>query len=176
MGVGVGMMLASLLFMKRMAEVSEVAWIRSELDEGSEPQGADPLDPGTVEEKRIRPGIEVFEINGPFFFGIADKLKDTLNQFERPPAVFILRMRYVPHIDATGLHALHEFLDKCRRQGTRLLLGGVHARPLFELQKSGLLDRIGADNVFDSLDAAIHRANELLSPPDEGPPASDAPK
>jgi SulP family sulfate permease len=110
----------------------------------------------------VPPGVEIFEVNGPFFFGVADKLKDTLSQLERPPKVFILRMRYVPHIDATGLHALEEFLHKCRRQHTHLLLGGVHMQPLFEMTKSGLIDRIGEQNVFDNLDDALTKARELL--------------
>jgi len=114
-----------------------------------------------MREKRIPPGVEIYEINGPFFFGVADTLKDTLRQMARPPRVFILRMRYVPHIDATGMHALEEYFHKCRRQGTTLLLGGVHAQPLFEMTRIGLLDRLGADHVFESLDEALAKAQEL---------------
>lgn len=162
-GVGVGMVLAAFLFMKRMSEVSTVAGVREELQEDQETEAADPQDPGKLAEKRIPHGVEVYEINGPFFFGIADTLQDTLRQMERPPRVFILRMRYVPHIDATGLHALEEFHDKCRRQGTALLLGGVHARPLFEMTRVGLLDHIGVENIFDSLDGALERARAIVN-------------
>jgi sulfate permease, SulP family len=162
-GVGVGMVLAAFLFMKRMAEVSTVTGVREDMEEGEETEFPDPQDPGKVAEKRIPPGVEVYEINGPFFFGIADMLKDTLRQVQRPPKVFILRMRYVPHIDATGLHALEEFHDGCRRQGTTLLLGGVHARPLFTMTKVGLLDRIGVENIFDSLDGALERAKVVVN-------------
>lgn len=164
-GVGVGMVLASLLFMKRMADVSNISGIREEIATGQETDAPDPKDPGIVNRRRIPPGVEVYEINGPFFFGVADRLKDTLSQFERPPRVFILRMRYVPHIDATGLHALEEFLHKCRRQHTHLLLGGVHAQPLFEFTRVGLDQAIGLDNIFDNLEDALARAQALLSTP-----------
>lgn len=162
-GVGVGMVLASLLFMKRMAETTRLAGIRQELEEGMEPDTPDPKDPARVQERVVPPGVEVFEVNGPFFFGVADKLKDTLNQLESPPKVFILRMRYVPHIDATGMHALEEFHLKCRRQGIRLLLGGVHAQPLFDMTRTGLIDRIGEENIFDNLDDALAAARRLVS-------------
>jgi len=76
--------------------------------------------------------------------------------------VFILRLRSVPHIDATGLHALEEFVNKCRRQGTTLLLGGVHAQPMFEMTKVGLLDKIGVENMFGNVEEAVDRARELL--------------
>lgn len=159
--VAVGMILASMLFMKRMADVSNIAGVKAELEDGHEPDAPDPKDPGAVAERRIPPGVEIFEINGPFFFGVADRLKDTLSQLERPPKVFILRMRYVPHIDATGLHALEEFLMKCRRQGTALLLGGVHAQPMFEFVRVGFDREIGPENIFENLDEALAKAREL---------------
>jgi sulfate permease, SulP family len=172
-GVGVGMVLASFLFMKRMAEVSRFAGIHERENDDQEPTYVDPKDPGKLFDKTIPPGVEIFEINGPFFFGIADRLMDIASQFERPPAVFILRMRYVPHIDATAMHALEEFLIKCKRQGTVLLLGGVHVQPLFELTRSGFMDRIGQDAIFDDLDSALERAKALIEAkdnPDEPDP------
>lgn len=161
-GVGVGMVLASFLFMKRMADVSRFGPVASAVLDEDEPTAEDPKDPGTLIDKAIPPGVEVFEINGPFFFGIADKLKDIEQQFERPPRFFILRMRYVPHIDATAMHALDEFCLKCRRQGTMLLLGGVHVQPLFELTRSGLLDKIGTEHVFENLDDALSYARAKM--------------
>ena len=73
---------------------------------------------------------------------MADRIKDTLKGLERPPKVFILRMRLVDAIDATGMHALDEFYEKCHRQGTILLLAGVHAQPIFAMTKYGLIDKI----------------------------------
>jgi SulP family sulfate permease len=164
-GVGVGMILASLLFMKSMADASNIGAVQREIEEGQEPETPDPKDPGSVDRQRVPHGVEVYEINGPFFFGVADRLKDTLNQFERPPKVFILRMRYVPHIDATGLHALEEFHIKCKRQGIRLLLGGVHAQPLFEMTRVGLDHTLGLENIFDNLEEALSKAREILGLP-----------
>jgi SulP family sulfate permease len=162
MGVGVGMVLASLLFMKRMADVSNIAGVKEEISLGQETERVDLKDPAQVGERAVPHGVEIFEINGPFFFGVADRLKDTLDQFERPPRVFILRMRYVPHIDASGLHALEEFHTKCKRRGTHLLLGGVHAQPLFEMVKSGMDQRIGLENIFENLDEALAKAREIM--------------
>jgi SulP family sulfate permease len=166
--VGVGMVLASMLFMKRMADISNISSVRRELENGDDESEAGRLkDPSATATARIPPGVEVYEIDGPLFFGMADRLKDTLNQFERPPRVFILRMRRVPHIDATGLHALEEFYLKCRRQGTRLLLGGVHAQPLFEFTRVGLDKTLGLENMFEDLDSALAAARAHLGLPAE---------
>ena len=83
-------------------------------------------------------------------------------------------MRYVPHIDATGLNALREFHRRCVKHGTRLLLGGVHADPLFEMVKAGMDTEIGLDNIFDNLDEALARARELLGAPARRPGRSVA--
>jgi SulP family sulfate permease len=175
--VGVGMVLASMLFMKRMSEISNVSSITREFANGNDisEQIATQKDPNAISRRHIPRGVEVYEIDGPLFFGVADRLKDTLNQFEAPPKVFILRLRRVPHIDATGLHALEEFLHKCRRQGTTLLLGGVHAQPLFEFVRTGFDQEVGLDHIFENLDDALARARSLLGLPAE-PPPSHAPE
>lgn len=167
--VGTGILLSAILFMRRMAQVSTVAGIREEIEEGQEPEGPDPKDPGGVAEKRIPPGVEVYEINGPFFFGVANNLRDALDQVEKPPRVLILRMRYVPHIDATGLNALREFHRRCVAHGTLLLLGGVHAHPLFEMVKAGMDQQIGLDNIFDNLDEALKKARQVVGAAPEPP-------
>ena len=161
-GVGVGMVLASLLFMKRMSEMTTMSGLNEELVSGQRPEIIDPKDPGQISSLEIPDGVEIFEVNGPFFFGVADLLIDTLGQLEKPPEVFILRMRAVPHIDATGLHALEEFVGKCRRQGTVLLLGGVHAQPLMEMVRVGLLDEIGQEHVFEGMGDAIEYARGVV--------------
>src|SRR5688572_29754404 len=121
--VGVGMVLAAILFMKRMAQVTNVGAITREFDDSVD-EFPDQTDPNSMARRDVPAGVEVYEINGPFFFGVADRLKDTLRGLERPPKVFILRMRHVTAIDATGMHALDEFHDKCRKQHTTLLLSG----------------------------------------------------
>jgi sulfate permease, SulP family len=173
--VGVGMVLASMLFMKRMAEVTNVGAITKEFDDGAS-MAADQGDPNAVDVRGVPKQTEVYEISGPFFFGVADRIKDTLSGLERPPRVFILRMRYVDAIDATGMHALDEFYEKCRRQGTILLLAGVHAQPIFAMTKYGLIDKIGEDNMFGNIDDALNRAREIVGEPPKPAPLSAVPE
>jgi sulfate permease, SulP family len=160
-GVGVGMVLAAMLFMKRMTEVTNVGVLGDEIDEAGD-EFADQSDESGIARRDIPPGVEVYEINGPFFFGVADRLKDTLKGLERPPKVFVLRVRRVPAMDATGMHALEEFYDKCRKQGTRLLLSGVHAQPMVAMGKYGLLEKIGEENLVGDIDEALERAREIM--------------
>lgn len=164
--VGVGMVLASMLFMKRMSSVSNVSEITQEMlanavDERELLESRD--DPMALSRRTVPEDVEVFEIDGPFFFGVADRLKDTLTGLEPPPRVFILRMRRVPAMDATGLHALEEFHHKCRRQGTVLVLSGIHTQPLDVLTRAGLDRVIGRENIRPDIDAALARANEILA-------------
>jgi len=163
LAVGTGILLASILFMRRMAQVTTVTGIIEGVDEGQETEAMDPKDPGTVREKRIPRGVEVYEINGPFFFGVANNLRNALDQIEKPPKVIILRMRYVPHIDATGLNALREFHGRCVKNGTKLLLGGVHAHPLFEMTRAGMDVEIGVENMHENLDDALVRARAIVN-------------
>jgi SulP family sulfate permease len=175
LAVGVGMVLASMLFMKRMADVSNISAITREFDDGDD-ELAELKDPNAISSRDVPPGVEVYEINGPFFFGVADRLKDILHNLERPPKVFILRMRRVPSIDATGMHSLDEFHDKCKRDGTLLLLSGVHAQPLFAFTRSGFIDVVGSENMFGNLDDALNRAREFLGLPPKSRPATALPE
>ena len=163
--VGVGMVLASMLFIQRMANVVNVSahHRRTRQRRADELEAAG--DPNATSRRDIPPGVEVYEINGPFFFGVADRLQDTLRGLEKPPRIFILHCRRVPAIDATGLHALREFLIKCRKQGTTLLLSGVHAQPLYAFINIGFDHEVGVENLFGSLDAALSQARSLLGLP-----------
>jgi SulP family sulfate permease len=167
--VGVGMVLASMLFMKRMSEVTNVGAITRELDDQPEDLSGE-ADPNSIARRDVPSGVEVYEINGPFFFGVADRLKDTLKGLEKPPKLCILRMRRVPAIDATGMHALDEFYRKCRRQGTILLLAGIHAQPMFALARYGLLEKFGEENLFGNIDDALDHAREVLGQQPQGKP------
>ncbi len=173
--VGVGMVLASLLFMKRMADVSNISAITREFNDADEELG-ELKDPNSLVRRELPPGVEFYEINGPLFFGVADRLKDTLRSLERPPKVFILRMRRVPAIDATGLHALVEFHEKCKRQGTVLLLSGVHAQPLVAFHRARFDEALGPDTMFANLDDSLDRAREILGLPPAPRPTGAAPE
>lgn len=169
--VGVGMVLAALLFMRRMSEVTNLGVVKQEMEESAGTELTDAGDPNAISKRDVPSRVEVYEINGPFFFGVADLLKDTLRQVEKPPKVFILRLRRVPAIDASGMHALEEFYYKCKRQGTRLLLAGVHAQPMFALTKYGLTDRIGEHNMFGNVDDALEEARKVIGwPPSDHRP------
>ena len=163
-GIGVGMVLASFLFMKRMAEVTNVTLVSRELQD-SEPS-ADHS--GAIYRRNIPPGVEVYEINGPFFFGAAEKFKDTLSEISKKPKVLIIRMRHVPAIDSTAMHALRDLVRRTRHDGTVILFSDVHAQPLVALERSGLLAEIGGENLFGDVDQALTAARAHLGlPPQE---------
>ena len=156
--IQVGMVLASFLFMKRMAEVTNVQVVTRELSDQRE---AD--DPNAIGRRTVPKGVEVFEINGPFFFGAATAFKEQVESTLGRPRVLIIRMRNVPAMDSTGLHALAEIVKRSRREKTRVLLSDVHSQPMMALGRSHLLDEIGEENIFGNIDDALLAANEQVS-------------
>lgn len=164
--VEVGMALAALLFMKRMADVTNVMAITRELADTPDQRpapGAPDTAPGGRAFHRPIPGVEVYEINGPFFFGAAHKLRETLDRVAAHPRALVLDMPNVNAIDATGLHALEDVLRRCRKDKTHLVLAGVHAQPLFAMEQSGMVERIGVENMTRTLPEALERVRALLA-------------
>ena len=153
-----GIVLAALLFMRRMAEVTQVRVITNQL---SEEEGTGVPDPSLVPPV----GVEVFDIRGSFFFGSAQKFSEVIGTVEHPPRAVILRMREVLAIDATGLKALEETLARFRRSGTALLLSGVQPQPMTAMRESGFVGRLGESQLFDSFRAALARAKEIAATP-----------
>lgn len=160
--VQVGIVLAALLFIRRMAEVTNVGVVTRELQGNGEDDSGDP---NAIAKRDVPPGVEVFEIQGPFFFGAADRFKESVGLIEKPVPVIILRLRNVPAIDATGLYTLKDFLHRCKRDHTTLILSGVHTQPLFAIERSGLWNLIGEENIFGNIDDALNRAREILGLP-----------
>lgn len=158
--VEAGMFIAIFLFMKRMGEVSEITSL-TKLDK-QYCETDEKYDLETLHKTHLPAGVEVFEITGPFFFGIADSLKSVLSNLELPPKVFILRMRKVPVIDASGMHALTEFYQRCKRDKTVLLLSGISSHLHRELKKFGLIDLIGEAHIFSHVDLALKEASKLI--------------
>lgn len=156
--IEVGVVLAVFLFMRRMIAVSETTAITEMLAGGN---GDD--DPDATRKKVIPPGVEVFEIYGPFFFGAAEKFKSTLHALKEQPKILILRMRHVPMMDATGLKALEEIVAKHFSRNTRVILSGVQPKILHKLKSSGLAERVGEDNITTHIDQALKRAEQLLA-------------
>jgi SulP family sulfate permease len=144
--------------MKRMADVTNVGAITREFQES--PDGTMTDDPGGIARRSVPEGVEVYEVNGPFFFGAADKIRDVLGVIAKKPRVFILRLRNVPAIDATGIRVLDDLAVTFRHQGIRLIVAGLHAQPLFALDRAGFLDRYGRENLAGDLDEALAFARE----------------
>jgi SulP family sulfate permease len=140
--VQVGIVVASLLFMKRMSDITHIEWLDEDEIE----------DPGSITQSGRR-AVDVYEVNGPFFFGAADKVKEVMGGIGKPPKAFVLRMRHVPAIDATGLHALEQMAKKCRHDRTRFILSEVREQPRRAIEKSGL--KIG--EIVDTFDEALER-------------------
>ena len=159
--ISVGMVLAAFLFMRRMAEVTDVRYVTRQLADGVERVD----DPNALALRDVPREVEVYEIDGPFFFGAAERFKDTVGQVSRKPKVLIIRLRDVPAIDSTGLHALREVARRARHEGTLFLLSDVRAQPLVALGRSTLLDEIGEENIFGHIDDALERAREHLGLP-----------
>jgi len=177
--VQVGIVVASLLFMKRMAEVTQIEGITGELRDSSE----DPGEISSVDGRgsilaalSIPEGMEVYEVNGPFFFGAADKLKDVLREISKPPKVFILRLRHVPAIDATGIHAIEQLAKKCAKQGTTLIISEIQRQPRRAIVRARLFALVGRHNFGKTLGEAVEKGRQILSkgslPPTSSPGAS----
>ena len=164
--VQVGIVVASLLFMKRMADFTHIAGVNT-----SDAANDDPDEITQVRKRKrmlggreIPPGVELFEVNGPFFFGAADKLRDVMSGIAKPPKVLILRMRNVPAIDATGLYALEQMAKKCHAQGTTLLLTEIATQPLRAIVRAGKLQVLGGrEHLAKTLEIALDRAAAIVA-------------
>ncbi|HEY2806543.1 MAG TPA: sulfate permease [Gemmatimonadales bacterium] len=162
--IEVGMVLAAFLFMKRMAEVTNVSVITGALGDES-----DDGDANAAFRRQIPADVQVYEINGPFFFGAAETFKETVGIVADPPKVLIIRMRNVPAIDSTAMRALRELHRRSAAQGTLLLLSDVHAQPMIAMERSFLLDEIGKGNIFANIGDALNGAREHLGLAAAGP-------
>jgi len=133
--IEVGLVLAAFLFMHRMSEVVAVKSDVNLLDEDAE----DSERSGEPSQRAHLPqDVEAFQISGPLFFAVANRLDDVLNQFPTPPRVFILRLRLVPLIDASGVTALRQLIKRCERSHTRVILSGLREQPLAILTQMGV--------------------------------------
>jgi len=153
-----GIVLAALLFMRRMAGLAQASYVTQML---SEDENRD--DPLSIARRRVPAGVEVFEVQGALFFGAATKFRESIQQVETPPRVLVVRLRHVIAIDASGLHELELLVAESKRRGTAVVLSGVHAQPLIALERSGLLERVGEENVLPDIDAALARAGEIVA-------------
>ncbi len=150
--IEIGMVLSAFLFMKRMADLTNVKVLDGSSDE-------DLSAPFTAPE-----GVEIYEVNGPLFFGAAHKFEEASRTVSKKPKVRILRLRNVPLIDSTGLYALRGFHQRCHQSGIHFFIAGLHAQPLNELVKANLFDTIGEENVFPHIREALDHAERIMKP------------
>ncbi|MBR6337928.1 MAG: STAS domain-containing protein [Ruminococcus sp.] len=149
--IGVGMVMASLLFMKRMADVTEAhAWI--DIDD-------EDTDPDNILLKRIPENTRVYEINGPMFFAASEKFEYMLDDTDTD--ILVIRMRNVPAIDASGVAALADIVKSCDGLGVRVVFSHVNSQPMHAMEKAGLAETVGKENFCDHIDTALIRAQEI---------------
>ena len=151
--IGIGLVIASLLFMKRMADVTDVhGWIyKDQLDEES--------DVDNINLKTVPKNTRVFEINGPMFFAASEKFLAVIDSTEED--ILIIRMRNVPAVDATGILTLEKIYEKCKKDNVKLIFSHVNEQPMKAMEKSGYVEKIGKENFCVNIDAALERANNM---------------
>ncbi|MGZ2622763.1 sulfate permease [Bacteroides fragilis] len=156
--IEVGLLIACILFMRRVMETTEISVIKDEIDPNDE------LDIAVCEEHLIIPaGVEVYEINGPYFFGIATKFEETMAQLGDRPKVRIIRMRKVPFIDSTGIHNLTSLCKMSQKEKITIVLSGVNEKVHKTLEKSGFYELLGKQNICPNINVALDRAKEIIN-------------
>ena len=152
-----GLICACLLFMRRMAESTDVHAVLDEIDLNED---AD-MERGNLEHLTIPEGVEVYEINGPYFFGAGNRFEDIMARYGSRPKVRIIRMRKVPFIDSTGLHNLENMCLMSQKEGITIVLSGVNEKVDAVLRRNNFEKLLGAENICNHIDLALARAREI---------------
>ena len=153
--IEVGLALAVVLFVRRIMETSKISVLRDEMDVHHDGEDGDV-------HLAIPKGVEVYEINGPLFFGVATKFEEMTSMRDAMP-IRIVRMRKVSFIDSTGLHNLEIFIEAAVKAGQQVILSGVNKRVYNAIESAGIVAKLGKENVLDHIDKALERANELVN-------------
>ena len=153
-----GLICACLLFMRRMAETTDVHAILNEIDLNED---AD-MQRGNLEHLTIPKNVEVYEINGPYFFGAGNRFEDIMARYGRRPKVRIIRMRKVPFIDSTGMHNLENMCLMSQREGITVVLSGVNNKVEDVLKRNNFNKLLGEENICNHIDIALNRAKEIV--------------
>ena len=157
--IEVGLIIACLLFMKRMSETTDVTAItEDEIDLNKE---YDFLSTN-LEHYTIPKGVEVYEINGPFFFGAGNKFEEVMAAFGDRPLVRVIRMRKVPFVDSTGIHNLTNLCEMSQQEDIQVVLSGVCEKVNAQLEKAGFYNMLGKENITDHISKALKRAEEII--------------
>ena len=159
--IEVGLICACLLFMRRMAETTDVKVISDEINPAEEESD---FQLGNLEHLTIPEGVEVYEINGPYFFGAGNKFEEIMGALGRGgrPKVRIIRMRKVPFVDSTGIHNLTNLCLMSQNEGIQVVLSGVNEKVQAVLHKAKFDEMIGADNICSHINIALDRARQLI--------------
>lgn len=157
--VQVGVILAAVIFLKKMTDNTSVEVCKILIDENSH-EAPELQDSEILFRKDIPEDVTVFEINGPFFYSVADLLSETLTKLDKTPRVFILRMRKVPIVDTTGIRALKEFKAKCDKKGIVFLISGIQEKIRKKFKDTSVESTIGEDHIFPDIDSAIFYAKK----------------
>lgn len=157
--IEVGLIIACLLFMKRMSETTDVKAITEEIDPNLESE----FSTGNLEHLIIPKGVEVYEINGPYFFGAGNKFEEIMASFGDRPQVRIIRMRKVPFVDSTGIHNLTSLCEMSQKEGIQVVLSGVREKVNAQLEHAGFYHLIGEENICSHINLALKRANEIIA-------------
>ena len=155
--IEIGLVMACLLCMRRMAETTHVSVLTDEID----PNDESDLEVN-MEHLIIPKGVEVYEINGPYFFGIANKFEDIMAEMPDRPKVRIIRMRKIPFIDSTGMHNLSNLISMSKKDGITIILSGVNDYVKGVLVKNGFNEILGKENICENINMALERAKSLV--------------
>lgn len=156
--IEVGLIIACLLFMKRMSETTDVMAITEEIDLNQDAE----FSTGNLDHLIIPQGVEVYEINGPYFFGAGNKFEEIMASFGDRPKVRIIRMRKVPFVDSTGIHNLTNLCEMSKKEGIQIVLSGVREKVNGQLEHAGFYHLIGEENICSHINLALKRANEII--------------
>lgn len=156
--IEVGLIIACLLFMKRMSETTDVKAITEEIDLNQDAE----FSTGNLDHLIIPQGVEVYEINGPYFFGAGNKFEEIMASFGDRPKVRIIRMRKVPFVDSTGIHNLTNLCEMSKKEGIQIVLSGVREKVNGQLEHAGFYHLIGEENICSHINLALKRAKEII--------------
>ena len=155
--IEVGVLIACLLCMKRMAETTNVSVLSDEIDPNADSDVQGNLDHLTIPE-----GVKVYEINGPYFFGIGNKFEEMMGDMGGRAKVRIIRMRKVPFIDSTGVHNLQNMCRMCSQMGVKVVLSGVNPKVMKVIEDAGMDEVVGKENICSHINIALKRAQEII--------------
>ncbi|MEG2665483.1 MAG: STAS domain-containing protein, partial [Bacteroidales bacterium] len=151
--IEIGLLLALFLFVRRVSKNSEIQIFHNQVENSNNDE---------YDNKQIPEKVDIFRINGPFFFGVANKFEEAMKQVKQPPKIRIIDMQKVPFVDASGLQNLNSFYVKCHSEKIRLILARVNPTVLESIKTHSLYEKIGKEFIFSDIQEAVQKAENLL--------------